>query len=190
MLLICFLYSRCLFPNHFSTLITVIFFSIDLWICFLGHSAVAERVLWSRVCPSFCPSFRSSVCRERFLGIVSLVFLKFWPGARNPYEVVRDSRIFQKKSFCPQIRKMEKWSKNEPETGFFEFIVKFCHQFLLNLFYNENLYYFLCSCTNPIFGKIFVSKIWAKMFSVNQIISRTNQWNSLIFYMLMQVYVN
>ena len=27
----------------------------------------------------------------------------------------------------------------------------------------------LCSCTNPIFGKKFVSEIWAKIFSVNQI---------------------
>ena len=27
-------------------------------------------------------------------------------------------------------------------------------KFSLNMFYNENLYYMLCSCTNPILGKI------------------------------------
>ena len=35
--------------------------------------------------------------------------------------------------FTPKIR------KNGPKTGFFEFIEKFGHQFLLNLFYNENI---------------------------------------------------
>ena len=39
----------------------------------------------------------------------------------------------------------------------------------MNLIYNENLYYLLCFCTNPILGKIFVFEIWAKMFSVSQI---------------------
>ena len=40
--------------------------------------------------------------------------------------------------------------------------------------YNENLY-LLCSCTNPIFGKIFVTEIWAKMISANQIAGFFNQ---------------
>ena len=43
------------------------------------------------------------------------------------------------------------------------------------MFYNENLYYLLCSCTNPIFRKIFVPEIWAKMFSANQIAQFFNQ---------------
>ena len=34
--------------------------------------------------------------------------------------------------------------------------------------YNENLYYLLCYCTSPIFGKIFVPEIWAKIFLANQ----------------------
>ena len=34
--------------------------------------------------------------------------------------------------------------------------------------YNENLYYLQCYCTSPIFGKIFVPEIWAKIFLVNQ----------------------
>ena len=38
--------------------------------------------------------------------------------------------------FVPKIGKMDgKWTKN----GFFEFIEKFGHSILLNLFYNENL---------------------------------------------------
>ena len=45
----------------------------------------------------------------------------------------------------------------------------FAQKFLLNLFYNDNLYYLLCSCTNPIFGKILLPEIWSQMFSANQI---------------------
>ena len=36
-------------------------------------------------------------------------------------------------------------------------------------------YYLLCSCTNPVFGKIFVPGVWAKMFSANQIARFLNQ---------------
>ena len=46
---------------------------------------------------------------------------------------------------------------------------KFGHWFSLNLFYNENLCYFLCSSINPILGKNLVSEIQAKMASANQI---------------------
>ena len=37
------------------------------------------------------------------------------------------------------------------------------------MFYNEHLYHLLCSCTNPLFWKMFVPEIWAKMFAANQI---------------------
>ena len=37
------------------------------------------------------------------------------------------------------------------------------------MFYSENLYYLLCCCTNPIFGKKPVPEIYAKMLSANQI---------------------
>ena len=93
----------------------------------------------------------------RFLGIVSVVFSKFCHGARNLYEVVLDRAGFFGKYFLPQ--KLGKWTKIGQKQGFFEFIEKFGHQFLLNLFYNENLYYMLCSFTNAIFGKRFVTKI-------------------------------
>ena len=93
--------------------------------------------------------------------------------ARNSSEVVRDRVAFSRKNVLPQ--KLGKWIENGPKTGFFEFIEKFCHSFLVNLFYNENLYYLLCSCTNPIFGKIFISEIWVKIFSANQIAGFFNQ---------------
>ena len=54
--------------------------------------------------PSFC-------LYRHFLGNVSLVFSRFWHGARNPYEVVCQSQIFWKKFFCPQ-----NW-ENEPKMG-------------------------------------------------------------------------
>ena len=44
----------------------------------------------------------------------------------------------------------------------------------LNLFYNENLYYLLWYCTNPI-GWNLVPEIWAKMLSANQISRFLNQ---------------
>ena len=115
-------------------------------------------------------SFRLSGC---FLGIASLVFSKFWHGARNPYEVVCDIAGFsRKKKISPKIERMDqKWAKNMV----FEFIEKFWHSFLLNLVYNENLYYLLSSCTNCMFGKIFVHEIWAKLFSANQIAGFCNQ---------------
>ena len=122
------------------------------------------------ILPSFCTSVHSSVCPGVFLELYNY---KFWHGARNPYEVMHDSRIFWKKYFLTQ--KLGKWTKNGPKSGFFKFIEKFGHYVLLNLFYNENLYNLLCSCANRIFGKIFVSEIWAKMFSDNQIARLFNQ---------------
>ena len=53
--------------------------------------------------------------------------------------------------------------------GFLSILKNFVISFLLNLFYKGNLYYLLCSCKNPIFGKILVPEIWAKMLSANEI---------------------
>ena len=96
-----------------------------------------------------------------------------------------------KNFFC-----LQNW-ENGPKTGFFQYIGKFCDLFWLHLFYNENWYYLLCSCTNPIFKKIFIPEIWAKCsqpirlqdFLINHR-SRTSQWNSLIFCMLIQIHIN
>ena len=59
----------------------------------------------------------------RFLGIVSLVFPKFWHGARNQYGVKRERVGFSGKKIF--LKKLGKWTKNEPKRGFFEFIEKF-----------------------------------------------------------------
>ena len=123
-----------------------------------------------------------SFCLFRhFLGTVSLVFSEFWHGARNPYaradragfsrKLCMTELDFQKKNFLP--KKVGKLTKNGLRKGF-EFIEKFGHLFLLNLFYSKSLYYFLCSYTNPYLGK-FVLEIWVKIFSANQIAGFFNQ---------------
>ena len=43
----------------------------------------------------------------------------------------------------------------------------------MNLFYNENLHYLLCSCTNPIFGKNFVPDVHA--FFINNLFMRNTR---------------
>ena len=83
---------------------------------------------------------------------------------------MHDRAGFSRKKIFPQNG--ENGTKNEPKTEFFKFIEKNFMYFLLN---DENLYHLLCSCTNPIFGKIFVSEIWAKMFLANQIAGFFNQ---------------
>ena len=70
---------------------------------------------------------------------------------------VTESDFSGKKCLPP---KLEKWTKNGPETLFFLFL--FFEKILLNLCYNEN-FYLLCSWTN------FVPGIWAKMCSANEI---------------------
>ena len=71
---------------------------------------------------------------------------------------------FLGKFFLPQ--KLGKWAKKQ---DFFNLLGNLVIDFLLNLICNENLYYLLCSCTNPIFGKMFVPEIWVKIISANQI---------------------
>ena len=70
---------------------------------FFGTPAVAGRVPWNRVCPSFRLS-------GSLLGTVLLVFSKFWHGARNLYEVVRDRAGFSRKCFL--LQKLGEWIKN------------------------------------------------------------------------------
>ena len=115
-----------------------------------------------------CLQFRLSGC---FLGIVSLIFSKFWHSARVPCEVVCDRVGFSKKKNCHQ-----NW-ENRAKMGlkrFFQFIGNLGHNVLLNLIYNENLY-LLCSSTNRILEKTFVPEIRAKMFSANLIAGFFNQ---------------
>ena len=97
---------------------------------------------YGRVCPSGCLGVLLEFYRQFFLNFGMVLETHMKLGVTEP---------------------------NFPEKKFIEFIKKFGDELLLNLFYNEDLYYLLCSCTNPIFGKIFVPEIWAKMFSVSQI---------------------
>ena len=82
-----------------------------------------------------------------------------------------DRAGFSGNKFLPP--KLGKWNKIGPKIGFFEFIEKFGHFTELILY--ENLYYLLCSCSNPIFGKISVFEIWVKMLLANQIAGFFNQ---------------
>ena len=69
--------------------------------------------------------------------------------------------------------KLENWTKNGAKTGFFKLLKNLV--IIFTEFYNENLYYLLCSCTNPVFGKIFVPEIWVKMFLASQLAGFFNQ---------------
>ena len=87
------------------------------------------------------------------------------------------SRIFLKNCLENGEYGQKKWAK----LRFFEFIEEFGHCFFfLNFIYNESLYFFLNSCTNPIFRKTPVPKIWTKVIVANQIVGFLNQlylWN-------------
>ena len=53
--------------------------------------------------------------------------------------------------------------------------MEFGLQFLMGLFYNEDLSYLLRSCTNLIVWTIFVPQTWTKIFSVSQIAAFFNK---------------
>ena len=117
-----------------------LYWAILLFTMFFGPAAVAQQALQNRVCPSFSLS-------ECFLGIGSLVFSKFWHGARNPNEVVPDRTRFVLEKFLLR-QTLGTWVKIVPKIElFFEFIKKISLQFSQNLFYNANLYYLLRFCT-------------------------------------------
>ena len=56
----------------------------------------------------------------RFLGIVSLIFSKFWRDARIPCEVMRDRAGFSGKIFLPS--ELGEWTQSGSKTGYFKFI--------------------------------------------------------------------
>ena len=137
-------------------------------------------------------SFHSSFCLSgHFLGIVSFVFSKFWHDARNPYEVVCDSQIFQKKHFAQKIGKMGQ------KQGFLNIL----KNFVINFYWICSIMkiYIICCVPAqiPYLGKFLFLRYGPKCsqpirlqdFLINHI-SRTNQWNSLIFCMLIQIYIN
>ena len=119
-------------------------------------------------------------------------------GARHLYEVGHGrARFLGKKFFAPRIGKMNpKWAKNRVYLSLLENLVNL----LLNFIYKETLYYFLCSCTNPIFWVNFCSWdmaenvlrimggcgqkwVWLIRSQVSKIdcISRMHRWSNFIY---------
>ena len=92
----------------------------------------------SSVRSSVRPSFHLP---RRFLEIAALVFSKFWYGARNQCEVVRDRAGFSRKICLPQ--ELWKWTKNGPKTFFFFNLLK---NFVINFYWICSVIkiYFIC----------------------------------------------
>ena len=63
---------------------------------------------------------------QRFVGIVSLVFSKFWHGARNPSEVERGSAVFFKKKKKKKKKKRGKIDQKWTEDRVFLKSMKIC----------------------------------------------------------------
>ena len=153
-------------------------------------------IQWSYKVGPVRPSILLSVFRPVplpgcFLRIISLAFSKFWHGARSPYEVVRDRAGFFGKNFCCS----KNWESG-PKIRFFEF-VEIRSSFLLNLFYNENLYYWLRSCTNPVFGKKLFLRYRVKYFQIIRLqdflinrISRKNKKHNCSGFSLFKIQSN
>ena len=82
-------------------------------------------------------------------------------------------KIFQGKKFTPKIGKIDQKLniKCIENLNMLKNLVINFYGFALF----ENLYYLLCSRTNPIFGKIFVPEILPKVLLVNQIVGFFNQ---------------
>ena len=130
----------------------------------------------------------------RFLGFVSLVFSKFWHGARNPYEVVHDSQIFCKQVF-PQ-----NW-ENGPKMGQKRVFFNLLKNLVFNFYWIcsiMKIYIICCVLTQiPYLEKfLFLRYRWKysqpirlQDFLINHI-SKTNPWNSLVFCMLIQLCIN
>ena len=132
------------------------------WIYVIGLPAVTGRVLRNR----FYLSFHPSICLGVLLEFCHQFLLYFGIVPENQMKLRVKELNFLEMFFHPQ-----NWENrpNSPKTGFFQVIEKLGPKYLLNLFYNENLYYLLCPCKNPVLGKIFVPDIWVKKSSANQI---------------------
>ena len=143
-----------------------------------------------------CPSFRPSFClSRRFLRVLSFIFAKFWHGARIPCKVVHYRAGFSGKIFCPL--NWENGPKMGPKQGFFDLL----ENLVINFYWIWSIMkiYIICCVPAqiPYLGKFLFLRYGPKCsqpirlqdFLINYI-SRTNQWNSLIFYMLIQIHIN
>ena len=94
----------------YINLLRIIVWTLNYVDCIFGLPAVAGRVLWIRVCPSFHPAVLLS---GGFLGIGWLVFSETQPGVRGPYIVVHGRARLLQKNLAQKMGKMgKKWGKN------------------------------------------------------------------------------
>ena len=135
----------------------------------------------------------SILLSRRFLGIVLLVFSEIWHGGRNSYEVARDRTRFSRKiSFCPKI------GKKVPKMGQKQCFFNLLKNLVINFYWILSVMQIYVICWVPAqisyLGKFLFLRYGPKCsqpirlqdFLINHI-SRANQWNSLIFYMLIQI---
>ena len=110
----------------------------------IGFPAVAGKVLWNRVLPSFRPSVPQS-------GRLKFCF-KFWHGGRNPYLVRDRARWVNLEIFF-----YSKYGENRPKMAqnvfFLKLLKNLVINFFLNLFSNGTLYYLLFLRKSHICGK-------------------------------------
>ena len=136
----CWLWSNNFWLYWYCTLYLWLLNPILLQSCLLDPPGVVGRILWNR----FCLSFRPAICPGVFLLMDHYIFMNF----SMVLEAIMTLRVtesdFLEKNLLPQ--KLVKWVKNRPKIQFSEFKEIFGQYFLLNFFYNENLYYLLCSC--------------------------------------------
>ena len=108
-------------------------------------------------CTSWTPSSSRKIV---FLELGHQVSVNFGMVLENLIKLY--VRFFGKTFLSPKIGK---WAKKWPKIVFFTLKKKL----VINLFYNENLSYLLCFCTNFLFGKNIVHEIQAKILSTIQI---------------------
>ena len=100
------------------------------------------------------PSYLASVWVFSWTWIIRSLWILSW--CQKPSWIYTWQPDFLDKHLPPKLRK---WTKNRSKKGFLNLKKNLVINFSLNLFYNENFYYLLCSCTNPIFGKDLIPEI-------------------------------
>ena len=149
-----------------------------LYSCF-GAPVVARRFLWNTVCLSFYPSF---YLLGHFRGILSLIFSKFWHGAKNPYKVVHD-----KAGFSGGKISAIKFGKIGQKQGFLNLL----KNLVINFYWVYLMKVYIICCVPaqiPYLGKFLFLRCGPKCsqpirlqhFLVNHIF-RTIPWNSVFF---------
>ena len=107
--------------SSMETHVTALSSKVKFWSCengFLDPRWQPEGPY--KIRSSVLPPFRLSGC---FLGIVSLVFSRFGMVLETQMKLYVTELDFLEKIFLTP--KLRKWTKNGPETGFYEFIEKF-----------------------------------------------------------------